>query len=331
MPSPNGPTRVGRIALVGRPNVGKSTLLNAIIGERLAITSHHPQTTRDRIVGVHSEPGAQFIFVDTPGIHMPKTRLGVFMNREAKGAMEDADIIVFVTDVRKTASLSVAEGDVPLLAGLTPGARGGAPVILALNKVDRIKDKSTLLPLLEAYGKAMDFAALVPLSAKRKDGPRHLLDAIRPFLAEGDKAFDDETLSDRPSRFFVAEFVREQILDKTHAEVPHGVAVRVERFDESGKVAKIDLAILVDKESHKKIVIGHKGMLLKSIGTAARARVEKLLGQKVHLALWVRVEPRWYESAAQMVELGYASELQAPSGGWIASAPKDMGPLGGSR
>jgi GTP-binding protein Era len=308
--------------------VGKSTLLNAMVGERLAITSHHPQTTRDRIVGVRSEPGAQFIFVDTPGIHTPKTRLGVFMNQEAKGAMEGADLLVFVTDVRQTPSPTIAEGDLPLLAGLAPGIRGGAPVVLALNKVDRIKDKSILLPLLEAYGKVMNFAALVPLSAKKKDGPGHLLDALRPLLPEGEKTFDEETLSDRPSRFFVAEFVREQILDKTHAEVPHGVAVRVERFDESGKVAKIELAILVDKESHKKIVIGHKGALLKAIGTAARLRVEKLLGQRVHLSLWVRVEPRWYESAAHMVELGYASELQTPDGGWIARAPGDGDPAG---
>lgn len=329
MHSPKGPTRSGHVALVGRPNVGKSTLLNAIIGQRLAITSHHPQTTRDRIVGVHTEPGAQFIFVDTPGIHTPKTRLGVFMNQEAKGAMEVADVLVFVTDVRSP-PLSIPEGDAPLLAGLVPGRTGGAPVVLALNKIDRIKDKSDLLPLLEAYGKVMDFAAIVPLSAKKKDGPRHLLDAIRPLLPEGEKTFDEETLSDRPSRFFVAEFVREQILSKTHAEVPHGVAVRVERFDETGKVAKIDLAILVDKESHKKIVIGHKGALLKTIGTEARHRVEKLLGQKVHLSLWVRVEPKWYESAAHMIELGYATDLSTPKAGWTPSAPQDEGPVKGS-
>lgn len=340
MPSPKDPTRSGRVALVGRPNVGKSTLLNALIGERLAITSHHPQTTRDRIVGVHTEPGAQFVFVDTPGMHTPKNRLGVFMNQEATGAIGGADVIVFVTDVHKTHSLSVAEEDLPLLAGLVSSQTGGAPVVLALNKIDRVKEKSSLFPLLDAYGKAFDFAALVPLSAKKDGaspstgergrrlgaGARHLLDAIRPLLPEGEKTFDDETLSDRPSRFFVAEFVREQILDKTRAEVPHGVAVRVDRFDESGKVFKIELAILVAKESHKKIVIGHKGALLKAIGTDARVRVEKLLGQKVHLALWVRVEPRWYESAAHMHELGYAGELQTPDGGW--SAPR--GPAEGS-
>lgn len=318
---PQGPTRSGKIALVGRPNVGKSTLLNALIGERLAITSHHPQTTRDRIVGIHTEPGAQFVFVDTPGLHTPKTRLGVFMNQEARGAVESADIVVFVTDVRKGRYLSVNESDLPLLSELATRVTNRTPVILVLNKVDRVKDKSSLFPLLEAHAKALDFAALVPLSAKRKEGPQHLLDALRPFLPEADKTFDDETLSDRPSRFFVAEFVREQILDKTRAEVPHGVAVRVDRFDESGKVAKIELSVIVDKESHKKIVIGHKGAVLKAVGTEARARVQKLLGQKVHLSLWVRVESRWYESAAHMAELGYAGEIQTPAGGWTSQGP----------
>jgi GTPase len=294
-------TRSGRVALVGRPNVGKSTLLNALLGEPLAVTSHHPQTTRDRIVGVLSEQETQFVLVDTPGLHTPKTRLGVRMNEEARGAIEGSDVVVFVTDVREAPKASVDPGDVPLLASL-PASR---PTVLVVNKIDRVKDKTLLLPLLEAYGKAKDFAALLPLSAKRDRRVEPLVRALRDLLPEGEKAYDDDTLTDRPSRFFVAELVREQILKKTRAEVPHGVAVVVERFDEAGKTVKIDLSIVVDKESHKKIVIGRGGALLKSIGSDARHKIEKLLGRKVHLALWVKVMPGWYENDARLVELGY--------------------------
>jgi GTPase len=290
---------------VGRPNVGKSTLLNALVGQHLAVTSHHPQTTRDRIVGVLTERRAQFVLVDTPGLHIPKTRLGIRMNHEARGAIEGSDVIVFVTDVRERPSEGVDEADVPLLASLP--AAPSRPVVLVVNKVDRVKDKSLLLPLLEAYGELRDFAALVPLSAKKDTSVEPLVAALRELLPEGEKAYDDDTLTDRPARFLVAELVREQILKKTRAEVPHGVAVVVERFDESGKTVKIALMVIVDKESHKKIVIGRGGALLKSIGTDARAHVERLLGRKVHLATWVKVVPRWYENEARLVELGYGN------------------------
>jgi len=295
----------GRVALVGRPNVGKSTLLNALLGEPLAVTSHHPQTTRDRITGVLSERAAQFVLVDTPGLHTPKTRLGIRMNEEARGAIEGSDIVVFVTDVREQPAKAVDPGDLSLLASL-PASR---PVVLVVNKVDRVKDKSLLLPLLEAYGKARDFAALVPLSAKKDAGAKPLVHALRALLPEGEKAYPDDTLTDCPSRFFVAELVREQILRKTRAEVPHGVAVVVERFDESGKTVKIDLSVVVDKESHKKIVIGRAGSLLKTIGSDARRKIEALLGRKVHLAIWVKVMPRWYENDARLVEMGYGDGL----------------------
>jgi len=289
--------------LVGRPNVGKSTLLNALVGQHLAVTSHHPQTTRDRIVGVLTEREAQFVLVDTPGMHTPKTRLGIRMNHEARGAIEGSDVVVFVTDVREIPGDTVQDDDVPLLASLeAPSSR---PVVLVVNKVDRVKDKALLLPLLEAYGALRDFAALVPISAKKDVGARPLVAALRGLLPEGERSFDDDTLTDRPARFLVAELVREQILKKTRAEVPHGVAVVVERFDESGKTVKIELVVIVDKESHKKIVIGRGGALLKDIGTSARARIEALLGRKVHLAIWVKVMRGWYENDARLVELGY--------------------------
>jgi GTP-binding protein Era len=302
------PTRAGRVALVGRPNVGKSTLLNAMLGQHLAVTSHHPQTTRDRIVGVLTEREAQFVLIDTPGLHTPKTRLGIRMNREARGAIEGSDVIVFVTDVRQLPGDGVVEADLPLLASLP--ALSARPTVLVINKIDRLRDKALLLPVLKAYESLRDFAALVPLSAKKEAGARPLVAALRKLLPEGEKDYDEDTLTDRPARFLVAELVREQILKKTRAEVPHGVAVVVERFDESGKTVKIDLVVIVDKESHKKIVIGRAGALLKAIGTDARAKVERLLGRKVHLAIWVKVMPRWYESDARLVELGYGNADQ---------------------
>jgi GTP-binding protein Era len=302
-------TRAGRIALVGRPNVGKSTLLNALVGQHLAVTSHHPQTTRDRVVGILSERQAQFVLVDTPGLHAPKTRLGVHMNREARTAIDEADVIAFVTDVRERPDRRALEADLPLLRSLP--ALPALPVVLVVNKVDRVKDKALLLPLLQEYGAVRDFAAVVPLSAKKKDGAQALLASLRDLLPESVKPYDDDTLTDRPARFLVAELLREQILKQTREEVPHGVAVVVERFDESGKTVKIDLLVSVDKESHRKILIGRRGALLKTIGSMARANIEALLGHKVHLAIWIKVVPRWYESDSHLVELGYPGVLSA--------------------
>jgi GTPase len=298
------PVRAGRVALVGRPNVGKSTLLNALVEEPLAITSHHPQTTRDTLVGVVTEPRTQFVLVDTPGLHEPRTRLGVRMNQEARGAIEGSDVVVFVTDVRGNPGVAVDPADAALLKSL-PTSR---PLVLVVNKVDRVKEKGLLLPLLEAYGKERSFAALVPLSAKNDTRMTALLDVLRellPILSQGDTPYEKDTLTDRPMRFLAAEIVREQVLRKTRAEVPHGVAVVVDRFDEAGKTVKIDLSVIVDKESHKKIVIGKGGALLKSVGIDARRKIEALLGRKVHLALWVKVVPGWADSDARLVELGY--------------------------
>jgi GTP-binding protein Era len=299
-PPPPPPTRAGRIALVGRPNVGKSTLLNALVGEHLAATSHHPQTTRDRIVGVLSEPEAELILVDTPGLHAPRTRLGTRMVREAEGAIEGADVLVFVTDVGREPRAEVHADDVALLAALP-----SRPLVIVINKVDRVADKPGLFPLLAAYDAARDNVAVVPLSARGKDGLAALVRVLREHLPQGERSFEEGELTDRPARFFAAEFVREQILDKTRAEVPHGVAVVVTRFDEGGKVVVIELEVVVDKPSHKKIVIGKGGAVLKAIGTDARKRIETMLERKVHLTLWVRVEPRWYDSDARLVDLGY--------------------------
>ena len=299
---------------MGRPNVGKSTLLNALLGEPIAITSKHAQTTRDRIAGVLTDESTQIVFVDTPGVHQAKTKLGARMNGLARDAARDADVIVFLTDVAASSDGTVRgkgemrDADVALLRDLP----FGKPVILAVNKVDKVKDKRALLPVLETHAKAHPFTAIVPMSAIRTNGTENLLTEVRALLPEGPKLFEEDELSDKPTRFFVTEFVREQILRKTYEEVPHGVAVTVERFDEAPRVPRIELAVHVDKESHKRIIIGAKGAMLKQIGVDARARVEALLGKQVHLQIWVRVTPNWYETDAGLREMGYTDGQEKP-------------------
>ena len=304
-------TRAGTVALVGRPNVGKSTLLNGLLGERIAIVSSHPQTTRDKILGVLTRDEAQYVFLDTPGLHKPKTKLGARMNHEARQAARSADVVVFVTATGPEPAPVVGRVDAALLGEL----RGiEAPVVLAINKVDRVREKGLLMGILSAYAEAFEFAALIPISAKNDDGLDRILGEVKKHLPEGPWHFEDDTLTDRPVRFLVAEFVREQILRHTREEVPHGVAVVVDRFDESGKVPKVEISIHVDREGHKKILVGKKGALLKEIGTRARARVESLLGRQVHLGLWVRVTPEWYTSDRGLLEMGYGSQDTHESG-----------------
>ncbi len=307
VPSPtssksSGIRRAGRVAIIGRANVGKSTLLNAILGEPIAITSRHPQTTRDRIAGVLTLDDAQLVFVDTPGVHQAKTKLGARMNQEAREGARDADVIVFLTSVSADLKhTTMRDADTKILATI-PASK---PIVLVLNKVDKVKSKAALFPILQGHAATRDFAAIVPMAALRGVGVPELIAEVKKLLPKGPALFDEDEFTDKPIKFFVAEFVREQILRKTYEEVPHGVAVIVERFDESGRIPKIDLAIHVDKESHKAIVIGAKGTLLKEIGIEARARVEALMGTQVTLRTFVRVTPGWYESDSQLRDLGY--------------------------
>jgi GTP-binding protein Era len=296
--------RSGRVAIIGRPNVGKSTLLNAVLGEAIAITSRHPQTTRDRIAGVLSREGAQLVFVDTPGVHEARTRLGARMNQEAREGTLDADVVVFLTSVSSVPRPTMRAEDLRILATIP----ADKPVILVVNKVDKVKPKSALLPVLQGHahaGGTRAFAAVIPMSAVRGTGVSDLIDEVTKLLPEGPPLFEDDAISDKPIKFFVAEFVREQILRMTREEVPHGVAVVVEQFDESGRMPKIDLAIHVDRESHKAIIIGAKGSLLKAIGTEARARVEHLMGTQVALRTFMRVTPGWYEKDSGLKDMGY--------------------------
>jgi GTP-binding protein Era len=281
---------------VGRPNVGKSTLLNALLGEPIAITSHHPQTTRDEVHGVLTRDSVQLVFVDTPGLHDARNRLGQRMNAIARDAALNADVVVVVVEAGGPDSR-----DKVLVAELPPKA----PVVLVVNKVDRVKDKTKLFPLLEAWGKERAFGAIVPMCARRGDAVERLLAELSQFLPEQPFLFESDTLSDQPTRFFVAEMVREQVLRHTREEVPHGVAVVVERFDESKPTVQIELAIHVAREAHKKILVGAAGRMLKRIGTDARARVEQMLGRHVNLKLWVRATPGWMNDEARLKDLGY--------------------------
>ncbi len=310
--------RSGTIALVGRPNVGKSTLFNAMVGERLAITSHHPQTTRDRIAGIHTADRLQIVFQDTPGIHQPKTKLGRRMNDVASGTAEDCDVVVFVVDVpidpaaEAQRTEAIRAKDKAVLAAVPKDK----PVVLVINKIDRVKEKAKLLDVLTAYSELHDFAAVVPVSAKKRDGVERLRKVLGELLPEGEPLYPEDDISDRPVRFFVAELVREQVLMRTRQEVPHGVAVTVDAFEEPhGKasakrspITRITISVHVAKDSHKGIIIGQGGKMLAAIGTAARERAERLLGQRIHLDIRVKTTPDWFDNAARLVELGYADE-----------------------
>lgn len=318
--SMEGPSRSGRVALIGRPNVGKSTLLNAALEQQLTIVSPTPQTTRDSILGVVRRGRAELAIMDTPGLHRARTELGRVMNATAREAARNADVVVFVIDVPKLTRPRAASeedgkapraerplaphpGDLTLLADI--GA--GIPTILVVNKVDRIRDKTKLLPLLEALGKVREFAAVVPISAIRSAGIDRLLDEIAAVCPEGEHRYEPDDITDRPTRFFAAEYVREQILHATQAEVPHSVAVSIENFHEppGGGTLHIDATIAVDRDGQKRILIGTGGEMLKRIGTQARLRIEELTGRKVNLKLWVKITPAWRESREALGELGY--------------------------
>jgi len=310
-PLPDVSTRAGTIALVGRPNVGKSTLLNALLQERIAIVSHHAQTTRDRIAGILTKDGVQFVFLDTPGFHRARHKLGEHMNEVARAAAAECDVALFLTEPETRAGVdgvevnaTVREDDRAILAAIPESTK----IILVLNKIDKIKRKQVLMPLLEALGKVRDLAAIVPVSALKGEGLDRILGEVAKLLPESEPLYEEDELSDKPVRFFVGEFVREQILRRTRQEIPHGVAVTVESFDENAKLVRIAVVIHVAKESHKGIIIGDGGKMLVAVGSAARKRAEELLARKVHLETFVRCTPGWFDDAARLADMGYADE-----------------------
>ena len=297
--------RAGTVAIVGRSNVGKSTLMNALLGEALAITSPIAQTTRHRILGVLRHADAQIGLLDTPGLHAPKTQLGKRMNEEARIAANDADVVLFVTDPddRSKGDLAPHPGDVVLLRDL--GAN--KPTVLVINKIDRVKPRARLFPLLQGFSTLRDFAAVVPIAASRGDGLGRLLGEVAKLLPEGEPLFDDDELTDRPMRFFLAEFVRGEILRVARAELPYAIAVTVEAFDESRKIPRVHATIHVDRDGQKPIVLGAGGSRLRDVGIASRARFERMYGRQIHLELFVRVTPGWADDPRLLDELGYGN------------------------
>jgi len=285
-------SRGGRCAIVGRPNVGKSTLLNALLRQKLVIATPRPGTTRSCVLGVYAsdDPPTQIAFVDTPGLERPKGALGRVLSDSARQGLTNSDVVVFVTEAPKTSGGSeLNDKDHAVLQVLEAFK---TPVILAINKVDRLKDKDKLLPFIDAYQKARVFDAVVPISATRRINLDALVDEIRSNLPEG-LLYDADFLTDRTERFFVSELVREAAMLNTRQEIPYGIACELESYEEEPEIVRIEGTLIVEKASHKAIVIGNQGETIKRISTEAREQIEALLERKVYLRLWVKAVPGW--------------------------------------
>lgn len=289
----------GFVTIIGRPNVGKSTLMNTLIGQKIAITSNKPQTTRGKIQAILTNPQAQIIFVDTPGIHQPKHKLGEYMVNAAESAYKDVDLILWL--VEPTAFIGAGDQHISERLG-----KSKAPIVLVINKMDTVK-KEELLKVIDAYRELMEFVAIIPVSAFTGENTGSLLEKIYDLLPEGPMYYSEETVTDQTERQIIAEMVREQALRKLDKEIPHGIAVTIDQMTKRADkdFYDIDATIICEKDSHKGIIIGKQGSMLKSIGSFARREIEKMLGAKVNLQLWVKVRDNWRESDIQMKNFGY--------------------------
>jgi GTP-binding protein Era len=290
----------GFVSIIGRPNVGKSTLLNRILGQKIAITSNKPQTTRNRILGVHNLPKGQILFVDTPGIHKAKGKLNRFMVDQAVGACSDVDLVLFLIE----ANGGLGRGDEDILTMLE---RNQVPVYLVINKID-IVERPKLLKLIQQYSERFNFEQVIPLSARTGDGVELLLEAIEPHLKPGPQYYPEDMVTDQPERVIAAELVREKIMRRTSEEIPYGIGVRVELFEEKPEknLVVIHATVHVERDSHKKIIIGKGGQAIKQFGQEARKDIERLLGTRVYLELFVRVDKDWSQNERMLRELGYS-------------------------
>ncbi len=287
----------GFAAIIGMPNVGKSTLLNEIAGQKIAIISEKPQTTRNKILAIHTTDTEQIIFTDTPGIHKPANKLGNFMLGTVNSAMNDTDVILFVVDSTR----EIAQIEREIAASLS---KTGVPCILILNKVDLVK-KEDLLPKIADYSSMYEFDSIVPISAKEGDGIDILFNTIRDFIPEGPMLYDEEMVTDQPERQIASEIIREKMLYLLQQEVPHGIAIEISKVQELQHITKIYATIFCEKKAHKGIIIGKNGAMLKQIGSLARKDIEEMLDKKVYLELWVKVKEDWRNSDFLLKNFGY--------------------------
>ena len=289
------------ITVCGRPNVGKSTMTNALVGEKIAIVSSKPQTTRNRIMGIVNRGDTQFVLLDTPGFIKPRNRLGDYMVNVVKESVTDVDCVLFLVEP----VTEIGPGEIALMEKLQ---ESGAPVILVINKIDTV-EKEKLLAVIAAYSEAFDFAAVVPVSAKNGDGLDILLEEMQKYASEGPHLFPDDMITDQPERQVCAELVREKILRSLDKEVPHGTAVEITKFSErENGIVDVDATIYCEKASHKGILIGKSGSMLRKIGAEAREDMEALLGTKVFLQTWVKVKENWRDSEVQIRNFGYRND-----------------------
>ncbi|GAB6182600.1 GTPase Era [Thermodesulfovibrio hydrogeniphilus] len=288
--------KCGYVALIGKPNVGKSTLLNTILGDKISIVSEKPQTTRNKIIGIKNLSEAQIIFVDTPGIHKPRHKLGEFMVKQSFEAMEMVDLIVLLVEPENP-----QDADISIIKELK---KVNKPVILAINKIDKVP-KQSLLPLIDIYKDLYPFKEIIPISALKSDGIDKLLERIIYYLPASAKLYPDDMITDQAERFMVAEFIREKIMKYTEEEIPYSVAVDIESWEESENLIKIRANIYVEREGQKLIIIGKKGERLKTIATEARLDIERFLGTKVFLEVWVKVRKKWRQRDIFLRALGY--------------------------
>jgi len=287
----------GFIALVGRPNVGKSTLLNAIIGRKVAITSDKPQTTRNIIQGIRTDEDSQMVFVDTPGIHKPKNKLGKILNKQAYYSLNDVDVILFLVDITE----KLGKGDMFVIDVLK---NVNVPVILVINKIDKLP-KEEILSKIDEYKDLYNFDEIIPVSAYKNDNVDRLVRVLKSKLTDNIKYYDDDMYTDKPVNFIVSEIIREKILHKTFEEVPHSVSVITEQMEYNRDVVNIKATIIVDRENLKRILVGKNGSMIKDIGTDARVELEPLLGKRVYLELFVKVITKWRDREKFLNEIGY--------------------------
>lgn len=293
--------RSGFVSLIGRPNVGKSTLVNSILGKRIAITSEKPQTTRNMIQGIYNDDDTQIVFVDTPGIHKPQNKLGKVLNKEAYYTINDVDIVMMVVDITE----KIGKGDEFVINVLKDVQK---PVFLIINKIDKLP-REEILKKIDDYQKLYDFTEIIPVSARKKDNIDRLLEVIKKYLPDNIRYYDSDVITNNTPSFVISEFIREKVLDLTSEEIPHAVTCIIEDISEEDNLLSIEASIIVDRENLKKIIIGKNGSMIKEIGIRAREDIEEYFGKKVYLNLFVKVVPKWRDKEKFLNMIGYKDFL----------------------